>query len=190
MDVGSIIVIFCIISAINCQMQPFVVAGKCAKITKFPHSAFMKIYCTNLDTGKEIPWICGASIVNEKIVLTAAHCLSDCAGTSRAIISVGCSDKKGGISTTVLSFVVHEGYRDHKTANDIALAKTKTEFVFGPTVKRIALMEDPPYYEKAQIAGWGLINVSLLIKFLNMFDIYSYILLALSQKIIDNLYIN
>lgn len=53
-------------------MEPYVVGGDYANIDQFPHSVYL--YAEN--NGEA--WICGASILNQMILLTAAHCLVDC----------------------------------------------------------------------------------------------------------------
>lgn len=53
-------------------MEPYVVGGDFTDIAHFPHSVFLDINC--MSNG----WICGSSILNQRILLTAAHCVFAC----------------------------------------------------------------------------------------------------------------
>lgn len=143
------------IAFIKCQMKPFVVGGDKLDIKYLPHSVFLLIKCSKQTTS----WICGGSIVNENIILTAAHCVYGCTLGS-IIVSVGHSNREKGNRSTVSSYFTHEEYNTGSLSNDIALMKLKTSLTFGETVKRVALMQDPPYYEEALVGGWGLTDVS------------------------------
>lgn len=151
--------ITCLISFVKCLMEPFVVGGNFAPISRFPHSAFISATCIDEDN-LALSWICGGSIVNQVIILTAAHCLSGCGRNSTVSVSVGNSHKEQGLRSIVHGYIMHQEYDDSLTTSDIALVKVRTKIKFNINVKRVGLMGKPPYYEKAQIAGWGLTDVS------------------------------
>lgn len=52
-------------------MEPFIVGAQNALIENFPHAVYLE-----LSTNRK--WICGSAILNQDIVLTAAHCLYIC----------------------------------------------------------------------------------------------------------------
>lgn len=54
------------------KMEGFIVGGDYAQIDFFPHSVFLTAEC------KDDSWICGSSVINQKVLLTAAHCLYGC----------------------------------------------------------------------------------------------------------------
>ncbi|XP_026726740.1 hypodermin-B-like [Trichoplusia ni] len=141
-------------------MENFVVEGTIAKIRDFPHVGFLRILCydksTNLHTLRA--WNCGSSILNKKILLTAAHCLVGCERESVGAITVGHSKVDNTVYSSIDGYIIHEEYSPTLADYDIALVRSRTEIVFGPNVKRVAIMKAPPYFEKAQIAGWGLID--------------------------------
>ena len=55
----------------NCKMEPFVVGGVYITIKDYPHCIFLAVDCSK-------PWICGASVLNQNILITAAHCVHIC----------------------------------------------------------------------------------------------------------------
>lgn len=59
------------LNSINNEMEPFIVDGVSARIEDYPHSVYLEVRC-------KIQWICGASILNQNILLTAGHCLYSC----------------------------------------------------------------------------------------------------------------
>ncbi|KAJ8726599.1 hypothetical protein PYW07_001297 [Mythimna separata] len=149
--------IMCLISCVQCQLEPFVAGGNFAAISNFPHAAFMSFHCYG-DDQIMIQWICGASILNQELTLTAGHCLSGCNRNSTIIVSVGSSNRNQGVEVTVHSFFMHPDYNEVLSSNDIGLVRLNTMIHFNENVKRVMLMQNPPYFEKAQVAGWGLIN--------------------------------
>ncbi|XP_049691818.2 serine protease 52 isoform X1 [Helicoverpa armigera] len=156
--ITSIVIIISYISVIESQMEPKVVGGNTASITDFPHSVFIGVSCIEEDSRKKVGWICGASILNVKVLLTAAHCMYRCSPQSFIGVCVGHADRKVGYSASVHSFIVHELYSNLRVDYDIGLLRLRTPLELNKKVTKVALMRDPPYYEKAQIAGWGMLN--------------------------------
>ena len=147
---------------IDCQIVPFIVGGKNAKIENFPYSVFMARRCFEVNGDKGLPWVCGASIVNELMILTAAHCVGGCSHERRVSVFSGHIRKWKGFKSTVETISIHPMFTVVTKGYDIALGKLKTPLIFGKNVKRIALMKQPPYFERAKVAGWGLYKVSTI----------------------------
>lgn len=139
------------------KMEPFIVGGSYAKIEDFAHAAFLAITCEK-ETAPE-HFSCGASVLNQAILLTAAHCLEDCLATSSVLVAVGVVNKRGPFSHEVSHFVMHPQYDGEQVANDIALAALLEPLTLNRKVKRVVIMEDPPYQEISSVAGWGIIDV-------------------------------
>lgn len=60
----------------NCvegAMEGNVVGGVSTEIQKYPHSVFLDGRCRAAGH-----WICGSAVLNQRILLTAAHCVTDC----------------------------------------------------------------------------------------------------------------
>ena len=162
-ELGLVLIFMCSTPFIECQIEPFMVGGRVPDMKYFPYSVFMYIKCFEEDSEKSFTWICGASIVNEMIMLTAAHCIYGCARRSTFTVSVGHVHKEKGFGATIHTFYIHHKYSDSHTSYDIALTRTKRPLRFGKFVQRIAFMEDPPYFDEAQVAGWGSLTVSTFV---------------------------
>lgn len=143
-------------------MEGFIVGGKFANINNHAHSAFLNVNCV-LDGGKRAAWICGSSIVNQQILLTAAHCLYECTYESHIGINLGSEHRNRGRTYTTYSFVVHEDYNSKTSSNDISLIRVDNPLLLSMKITRVALMKRPPYTERATVAGWGMVDVSTLV---------------------------
>ena len=124
-------------------------------------------------TIEEIPWqaslqnygfsFCGASIVAEEWVLTAAHCTSYSADS--ITVKVGSTLKnKGGSSHQAMKIVRHEEYTTNKYGiplNDVALIKVEKPFKLDNTRQPVPLfdyLEDAVEGTLTVITGWGAIR--------------------------------
>lgn len=141
----------------HCTMEGFIVGGKLATIAHHPHSAFLLTTCK-----KGMAFMCGASILNQKIVVTAAHCLLVCEKLEpKLTISIG-SSVSNKHRTKANDFIIHEYFNDDDDGeNDIALVKMNRKVKLGPKASRVAIMRSPPKSKLAIITGWGLIDVNM-----------------------------
>lgn len=150
----------------KCAFEPRIVGGQFAKITNFPHSALLAINCDHRGESETVfSWVCGASILNQVLLLTAAHCLADCTINSWILVSVGHVHMYKGYRTNALSFLIHEEFDAETQRNDIALIRLNSSLPLNSSISRVVLLKNPPFNEKAQTAGWGMIDVSFYAKY-------------------------
>ncbi|XP_063376845.1 trypsin alpha-4-like [Cydia fagiglandana] len=129
-----------------------IVGGFFSKIETFPFAVYISKSCNIVRNSS-----CGASILNQVILLTAAHCFKNCDPFTVNAYS-GSIRKYSGFENKVISYRKHEDYHPDSHQNDIALLRLETELVFGRAVKRIILMKFPPNNTLAFVAGWGWID--------------------------------
>lgn len=138
------------------KMEPFIVGGDYTDIKQYPHSVLMIVDCKD-------PFLCGGSILTDRLVLTAGHCLYPCVNVRdfSILIKYGHQTSQYMASTVVSKFVTHSQYDDNSLANDIAMAYTEHSMELGNNVQRIAVLNRyirlPRY---GYVAGWGIVNVS------------------------------
>lgn len=145
-----------LIKGITCAFEAYVVDGNKTMIKFFPHAVFLSIFCQG-------GFICGGSILNQMIVLTAAHCVEDCHGGSRNSISIkfGHELLNRMSSVPVIRYLIHERYNHVTMKNDIGLVLARNPMKLSEAAQRVVLLQSTPKNIKvAHIAGWGVINVS------------------------------
>nr|XP_053604608.1 trypsin Tyr p 3.0101-like [Plodia interpunctella] len=141
--------IFAAYKFIKC-LDPFITGGSYVEYSKYPHSAFILNFCADR-------FSCGGSIINQQIILTAAHCLEDCIGTEnpKLFVKYGHKKIKKQSQTVTKHFKIHEYYDDITLTNDIGLIMTRDLIPLNDIVKRVILMRYPPDEKQAYVAGWG-----------------------------------
>nr|ACF93734.1 serine protease 1 [Hypoderma diana] len=115
---------------------------------------------------KNLPWqvsiqrwgnhFCGGSILNENIIVTAAHCLQG-ASAKDMKVRVGSSYwNSEGFLCDVVSFKIHEGYDQRSLENDVAIMKLATKLTFSSRIRNIPLAnKQPGDNATAVVSGWG-----------------------------------
>ncbi|KPJ18047.1 Chymotrypsin [Papilio machaon] len=133
-------------------MESFVVNGDFAKIKQYPHCVFLVVNCR----GK---WICGSSVINQKILLTAAHCLY-CASTNPKIDAFAGHEniKQTSVNRAVKKVLIHDKYSDRNVNSDIGLVMLSEDLPLGKKIKRVILVKQSNYGLSAVVAGWGAIS--------------------------------
>ncbi|XP_045763573.1 kallikrein-14-like [Maniola jurtina] len=136
------------------EMEPFIVGGDYTDIKQYPHSVLMIVDCKD-------PFLCGGSVLTERIVLTAGHCIHPCKRVYdfSILLKYGHQTSEHMASTMVSKFVTHSRYDDESLANDIGMVYAEHTIELGTTVQRIAILgrhvRTPRY---GYVAGWGIIN--------------------------------
>ena len=105
-----------------------IVGGTAAPDGKYPWQ--VRLYSSDSD---EVGF-CGGSIIDEKWILTAAHCLLD---TDAVVVGYGSNDRTKTTKIESEKIIVHPGYIAGEKA-DVALVKLKTPI---PDAKAIAYVD-------------------------------------------------
>lgn len=146
----------CIVSSFS--MEGFIVGGEDAEIEKYPHSVLAKINCLEEDGTRE-HFTCGSSIINQQILLSAAHCLHGCTSHSTVGLFVGYAIRESRPQRHSFAAVLHQQYSSTTFENDIMLIVMDSPLDLNQKAARVAIMRRPPYTEPAVVAGWGVTNV-------------------------------
>ena len=114
---------------------------------------------------------CGGALINNRWIVTAAHCIYDERGTFQEIVRVQLGKKylylrnpreqtyKANVSTAIM-----KGYDPFTLDNDFALLRLDKNVTFNRFVRPICLYQDPIYYQNSSnvyigrrviIIGWG-----------------------------------
>lgn len=132
-----------------------IVGGKQAKKGQFPYQVSLRKRLTKQH-------YCGASIISNRYMLTAAHCTHGVFLKPPFIVAVVGTVLRhfDGVTIKLQKVNAHEGFNRQTLVNDIALIRTASEIRFTQNIQPIAL---PQRYTGANsslvLSGWGGINV-------------------------------
>ncbi|XP_044583433.1 trypsin-1-like [Cotesia glomerata] len=133
-----------------------IVGGHDAGMDQFPWMAYLTY------GGK---FYCAACIINDKFLLTAAHCV-DRFDTFKIMVHVGAFERGNKTSKStayrVESVIKHSGYSLLNYNNDIALIKILGRMKFDGPLKPVCLPERGSTFagRNASVTGWGAVEES------------------------------
>ncbi|XP_055384409.1 transmembrane protease serine 9-like [Condylostylus longicornis] len=133
-----------------------IIGGTDAKTREFPHMALL-----GFTNGNEIRWECGGSLISERFILTAAHCMKTRLRDPK-IIRVGDlninsnDDEADPVDIKIEQIFLHPNYKPKFRNHDIALIKLSKNVIID-TYKRPACLPTlpDPKSDKAIASGWG-----------------------------------
>ncbi|XP_008548214.1 serine protease snake, partial [Microplitis demolitor] len=133
---------------------PLIVGGTKAKPMEFPHMALIGY------GQKEIFWQCGGTLISDKFVLTAAHCIDSRDKGPATKVRVGLINSKDpGPSMqerNVIERITHPDYKLPLRYNDIALIKLENPVDLNAEVRPACLETEEILKDKKFIAsGFG-----------------------------------
>lgn len=134
-----------------------IIGGKDAKVGQFPYQVSLRF----VDKHR-----CGGSILNNRFILTAAHCVDsdEVLDPSSLYVVLGEIDlDKNGYRVNVANITVHSEWNMFTLINDIALIRTAEEIIFTDNVQPIALpKQNNEQNTKVIASGWGSTKVSIV----------------------------
>ncbi|XP_049542443.1 chymotrypsin-2-like [Anopheles darlingi] len=154
----AIITVLAVISAIvDAQQVPSrhpnrVVGGQDAEESSAPYQISLQL----ADRGH----FCGGSILNERWILTAAHCIKEIDAADLEVLAGTNNLKEGGQRYRVDRLFSHSRYNRPQFHNDIALVHLAAPIQFSSKVKSIEYSEQAlPANVTVRLTGWGMLDV-------------------------------
>ncbi|XP_069691857.1 chymotrypsin-1-like isoform X1 [Periplaneta americana] len=102
---------------------------------------------------------CGATILDQEFLLTAAHCIYNGSMDDYTIRAGSNNYKRGGSVHNVIDWIYHENYLNHKYwKNDIAILKIDPPLTYSTKVQptKLPVAGEEPTVGAASVAiGWG-----------------------------------
>ncbi|KAJ8721944.1 hypothetical protein PYW08_004346 [Mythimna loreyi] len=132
------------------------VGGTDAYRNEFPHMALLGYG----DEVKTASWLCGGSVISDRFILTAGHCLSSPKLGLVKYITLGILKRSDPPELwqiyNVKRRIPHPEYKSPSRYNDIALLETDIEIRFSNAVLPACLHTNRnEVYQSANALGWG-----------------------------------
>ncbi|XP_072936661.1 ovochymase-like [Epargyreus clarus] len=136
-----------------------IVGGSVTTIGQYPFGAALLFSWTGANHRQS----CGGAIINNRSILSAAHCfLGD--PVNRWQIRVGSTNaNSGGSVSNTNAIIIHPSYNRATLDNDIAILRSASNFVFGANVRAGSIAGSNYNLADNQAVwaiGWGAIAVS------------------------------
>lgn len=119
---------------------------------------------------QEVPWqvalnknfkgFCGGSILSDRIILTAAHCLIGQTPVDLTVRAGSRYVEHGGQLVNVQDLKFHDAFKNTGASlyHDVGIVRLAEPLIFGAGVRAIDLaQQNPKNGESALVTGWGLL---------------------------------
>nr|AAK72504.1 putative chymotrypsin-like protein [Aedes aegypti] len=141
-----------------------IVGGDEAEAHEFPYQISLQ---WNFNDGQtETMHFCGASVLNENFVLTAAHCKT--AYSNTGFIEVVAAEHDVAVAEgseqrrLVAEFIVHEDYQGGVSPDDIAVIRVDKPFELNDKVKAVKLPKQLEQFDgDVTLSGWGSVSTTV-----------------------------
>ncbi|KAG6458191.1 hypothetical protein O3G_MSEX010710 [Manduca sexta] len=134
-----------------------IVGGSVTSIAQYP-SIVALLFSSNLSTWRQI---CGGTIINNRNIVTAAHCIHGDPVNRWRVRSASASANSGGRVTNSQRFIIHGSYNSRTYNNDIAIIRLANNIAFGPNAQPVAYAGANINIRDNQAvwaAGWGRVS--------------------------------
>lgn len=156
------------LQAKNFHFSHRIIMGESSEPNQFPYMASLRQVIETVFVEEEYKHFCGAALISDRWVISAAHCLYGIRlNTANIRIIVGAYDFwEDGIVYKVQEIIQHEkflGFYDSCASkeNDISLLRTKMRVIFNASVQPIAIAKDWIEPNKNGVfAGFGVTGTS------------------------------
>ncbi|CAG4954293.1 unnamed protein product [Colias eurytheme] len=153
----ALILLFCLILAVAAYKPRHqrIVGGSVTTIDRYPYGVAM-LYSR---TGLSFNQACGGTIINNRSVLSAAHCFFH-DPPSRWRMRVGSTfGSSGGVVHITNNIIMHPQYNDNTLNNDVAIVRSNTAFVYNANVAPGSIASSNYFLADGQVVwaiGWGM----------------------------------
>ncbi|CAK1540238.1 unnamed protein product [Leptosia nina] len=141
--------------------QGRIINGDVTTIDQYPSAAVPLLYDCFINVYREF---CGASIINSRTILTAAHCIVQHVPISYWQMRVGSTfSNRGGVVHPASKIFIYPYYNSRTEDNDIGLIQTSVPFSFNSLVSPARIAEWNYYLpdgEPVTAVGWGMNDTS------------------------------
>lgn len=131
-------------------------------------NSLTKIVGGEIVTQNSWPWMvsfkknggffCGASLIDNQWLLTAAHCQQTVSGLVAHLgdHNIYNNNDNGEEAISVSKWISHPNYDNNRLTNDIALVKLSRSVTLSNKIQKICLAtQEPSYGQNGVVTGWG-----------------------------------